>query len=380
MTSGAHHGRSLGADPSSDYARFVRWLLAAVAIAVVALLAALWWLDPTSVTGRTTRFSVVANGGVRQAKLDLMERLPAPPDVLILGSSRSMQLDPADVTDLTGGTAFNGAVSGGTSKDMYLYARYAEQLWGDDYPHLVLGVVTDVLRPSGTAGLDPRLKRFLPRDQQDRDALEVADELLRVQTLDAAQRALRHVVPRDGAGSLLDPTGGTENVDAGLATTGRQKNNRLDLLEPDGMTARVTDDQDTGTLQQRIDRQMQEYLANSFAQGDTFTGTSTSGVYYLRRTIQIANSHGDVPVLWVTPFNPAARTRLPAAYAERDAAFRDAIRTLQGDDDLKFTFVSATDDLASFGGVPADFHDGIHMMPANTRRVLEYLQREGLLE
>lgn len=168
-------------------------------------------------------------------------------------------------------------------------------------------------------------------------------------------------------------------MDAGLATQGKQKNNRLDLLEPDGMTAKVTDDDQGGTLQQRIDRQMQEYLANSFAPGDTFAGTTPAGLMYLRRTIELANAHGDEPTLWVTPFQPDAHDQLPAAYAARDRAFRDAIRQWQDDDDLRFTFVDL-DDLATFDGDPRAFHDGIHMTPANTRRVLAYLQRRGLLE
>lgn len=149
--------------------RYVRWLLATLLLGCVTLIAVLWWLDPISVTGRQTRFSVVENGGVRQAKLDLMEELPAAPDVLVLGSSRSMKLDPAEIERVSGSTAFNGAVSGGTSRDMYLYARYAEQLWGgggagaDQYPHLVIGVVNDVLRFSGTAVLDPRFRSALGR-------------------------------------------------------------------------------------------------------------------------------------------------------------------------------------------------------------------------
>lgn len=367
----------LTADTDLAHARFVRWLLATIAAAMAALLLALWWLDPISVTGRQTRFSVVENGGVRQAKLDLMERLDAAPDVLVLGSSRSMQLDPADIEEIAGLTAFNGAVSGGTSKDMYLYARYADELWGDEFPHLVLGVVNDVLRPGGTAGFDPRLKRFLPRDEQDREPLEVADELLQVSTLRAAVRATRHVVPRDGATSLLDPTGGADRVDAGLANVGRQKNNRLDLLDARGMSQPGRDASD-GTLTSRIDRQMQEYLTASFAEGDAFDGVDARGLQLLRQTIELANSRGDVPTLWTTPFHPDAFAMLPAEHAERDRAFRAAIASLEDDPRLRFEFVEL-DDLDSFGGDPDGFHDGIHMSVANTKRVIVHLHERGLL-
>lgn len=365
-------------DVHPDHARFVRWLLLLVFAVVVVMLAALWWLDPISVTGRQTRFSIVENGGIRQAKLDLMEELPAAPDVLVLGSSRSMQLDPADVERISGASAFNGAVSGGTSEDAYLYARYAADLWADEpegYPHLVIGVVNDVLRDSGTAALDPRLRRYLPRARRTRPPLEAATELLQLRTVQAALRAVRHVVPRDGIGSIADPTGGADRVDAGLAREGRQKNNRRDLLDARGMSPA---DEEEGTLAQRIERQMDQYLRAAFAEGDAFDGVDERGLSLLRRTIALANEHGGVPTLWVTPFHPEARRRLPAEYDRRDRAFRAAIDELRGDPSLRFEFVDL-DELRTFGGEPSGFHDGIHMSTANTARVLSHLHGLGLL-
>lgn len=371
-------GELLRDSTDAAHASFVRWLLGVLAGAVVVLLALLWWLDPTSVTGRDTRFSIVVNGGIRQAKLDLMEELPEPPDVLVLGSSRSMQLDPAEITRVSGATAFNGAVSGGTSKDMYLYARYADELWGpDEYPHLVLGVVNDVLRNSGTTGLDPRLRRYLGRARTDRQPLQVAQELLQLTTLKAASRSLRHVLPRDGAGALADPTGGADQVDAGLARTGKQKNNRRDLLDARGMS-QPGPEASKGTLQSRIDSQMQEYLGATFAATDTFDGVDETGLSFLRRTIALANARGDVPTVWVTPFQPDARELLPAQYEQRDARFRGAIKELLRDPDLQFEFVDF-DDIASFDGDPAGFHDGIHMSTDNTARVIRALQERGAL-
>ncbi len=365
--------------------RFVQWLLASVLLACVGLLAVLWWLDPISVTGRQTRFSVVENGGVRQAKLDLMEELQSAPDVLVLGSSRSMKLDPAEIERITGGaTAFNGAVSGGTSQDMYLYARYAEQLWGggggtaDEYPHLVIGVVNDVLRYTGTAALDPRLRRFLPRTEQERDPLEVTEQLLQLKTLEAAARATRRVVPRDGISALLDPTGGATEVDAGLTTTGKQKGNQRENLDERGMQLFDPGADYSKPLEQRVETQMTTFVQRSYEADAAYQGVDPRGLDLLRRTIELANKHGDVPTLWTTPFQPGALDYLPEAYQDRDRAFRAAIAELQADEDLEFTFVDL-DDLESFDGDPAAFHDGIHMTVANTARVIARLHRDGAL-
>lgn len=357
--------------------RYVRWTLILIVVFCTALLGILWWLDPISVTGRSTKFSIVENGGVRQAKLDLMDELLKTPKVLILGSSRSMQLDPSDVKKISELSAFNGAVSGGTTKDSYLYARYAEKLWPNQFPHLIIGLVNDSLRNAGTAGLDPRLKAFLPKTQRKLKPFEVADELLQMKTAEAGVRSARYVIPRYGLDALLHPIKRTDHSDAGLASVGKQKNNRRDLLDARGMTRPEKNPAD-GPLSERIEEQMKSYLEATFAPDDRFTGVDELALKYLTQTISLANKHGDTPVLWITPFHPDAHAMLPTEYSKRDARFRAAIAKLKANNSLQFTFVDL-DNLGTFGGSKKDFHDGIHMTKANTYRVLRYLDKQGVL-
>jgi hypothetical protein len=364
--------------------RFVRWMLLATAGACVVLLATMWWLDPVSVTGRQTRFSVVENGGVRQAKLDLMEELPAAPDVLVLGSSRSMKLDPEDIQRISGHSAFNGGVSGGTTQDMYLYAKYADHLWGHGpkahYPHLVIGVVNDVLRFTGTAALDPRLKQYLPKQDRSRPPLDVAAALLQMKTVEGGARAVHRVVKHDGIGALLHPEEQDSGDTALLTTTGRQKGNQRENLSPRGMQLFDPGADYSKPLASRVETQMRTFVHNGYVADAAFTGVDERGLDLLRRTIQLANSHGDVPTLWVTPYQPGALKYFPKAKShDRDAKFRAALQQLKRDDPkLQFTFVDL-DDLASFGGDPDEFYDGIHMTPKNTAKVLAKLQQLGVL-
>ncbi|MCW2925976.1 MAG: hypothetical protein JWM98_3380 [Thermoleophilia bacterium] len=364
--------------------KFVRWLLVSLVIAVAALYGAMWWLDPISVTGRQTRFSVVENGGVRQAKLDLMDRLPAPPGVLVLGSSRSMKLNPVEIHKDTGEDAFNAGVSGGTAKDMYLYARYADELWGKQdatFPHLVIGVVSDVFRYSGTSSLDPRLKKFLPKSQSDSGRLEVAKELLQAKTVEGAARAVHRVVKHDGVGALLHPEQGAGKIDAELATTGKQRGNQLENLSPRGM--QLFDpgiEGDKSKLPVRVERQMRTFARGGYEADPNFTGIDARSLELFRRMIKMANSHGDVPTVWITPFQPGALKYLPKdKYEARNRTYKAALRKLLASGDVKFTFVDETEELDSFGGNPEDFHDGIHMKEANTERLLRYLDRRHLL-
>lgn len=362
---------------------FVRWLLGTIAVLVVLLLAGLWWLDPVSATGRQTRFSVVENGGVRQAKLDLMEELPAAPEILVLGSSRSMKLDPEVIEAVTGKTAFNGGVSGGTSKDVYLYARYADQLWANDgdeteFPHLVIGVMNDVLRNDGTAAFDPRLRRFLPAAQRTPAFRETVKALLQWKTLQAARRSVPTVVRRDGVDTLLDPEGKSGAVTADLATEGAQRGNKKENFSARGMQEFPPVRNEKAPIAARVEAQMTEYVARSYTADAEYTGADAVGVEMLRRTIRLANDNGDVPTLWKTPFQPSAIDFLPDSYEARNERFDEVIEELQDDEDLEFNYVDF-DDIAEFGGVASDFYDGIHMTEANTERIIRRLDELGLL-
>ncbi|MCW2949585.1 MAG: hypothetical protein JWN41_598 [Thermoleophilia bacterium] len=364
--------------------RFVTWLLAAILILVVIIFAVLWWLDPVSATGRQTRFSVVENGGVRQAKLDLMERLAAPPHVLVLGSSRSMKIDPKTIHDFTGQTAFNGGVSGGTSKDIYLYARYADQLWGVDqhrFPHLVIGVVNDVFRDAGTAGFDPRLRRFLPSADRQRKPLQVVQALLEWKTLQSAARVTPKVVHRDGYGALVHPVQKSGALNADLAVTGKQQSNQAKNFSSRGFQLFNPVRSLKTPLARRMDVQMREYVKNTYTNDPTYTGIDQTALVLMRRTIALANQNGDVPTIWVTPYHPRAAAKyLPhPEYERRNKVFLDAMHRLQADPNLHFTFVEETSDIASYGGVASEFYDGIHQMPSNLTRVMRYLHDRGLL-
>jgi hypothetical protein len=366
--------------------RYVRWSLTIIVLVTALLFAILWWLDPISVTGRQTRFSVVENGGVRQAKLDLMENLKAPPKVMVLGSSRSMKIDPASIQKLTGDTAFNAGVSGGTSKDMYLYARYAEQLWANDgnrhagFPHLVIGLMNDVLRNDSTAAFDPRLRRFLPSSQRRPGIADQAKALLQWKTMDAAQRAVRSVVPRDGVRSLIDPEGHSGAVSADLAIEGAQRGNKKENFTPQGFQLFAPVKHMEIPIHSRVRAQMKVYAENSYTADAEFTGADDIGIMFLRRTIQLANRNGDVPTLWKTPFQPWGKQFLPRdEYEARDERFEEVMRELKKDTSLQFNYYREFDDLAYYGGDPDAFYDGIHQLPSNTDKVLAKLDELGVL-
>src|SRR5262249_53428258 len=62
----------------------------------------------------------------RTVKLDLIGKLKRGPEILILGDSRGRQARPAFLQQLTGRTAFNAAVTGGSTPDAWVFTRYTD--------------------------------------------------------------------------------------------------------------------------------------------------------------------------------------------------------------------------------------------------------------
>jgi hypothetical protein len=99
----------------------------------------------------------------RAAKLDLIERLRQGPQILILGDSRGRVAGPGFIQRLTGHTAFNAAVTGGSVPDAWVFTRYT----ADRFPHqrrryiwfVSAGLATNIVDP--LVETDPRSRRYL---------------------------------------------------------------------------------------------------------------------------------------------------------------------------------------------------------------------------
>jgi hypothetical protein len=90
----------------------------------------------------------------RSVKLDLIARLKHGPEILILGDSRGRQAEPSLLRRLTGHTAFNAAVTGGSAPDAWVFTRYT----ADRFPHARRRYIFFV--SSGVTGYipDPRMQ------------------------------------------------------------------------------------------------------------------------------------------------------------------------------------------------------------------------------
>src|SRR5262245_14111195 len=79
-------------------------------------------VDPFALAG--THLVPPAAENDRAIKLTLIDRLTRSPRLLILGSSRARQAEPAYLETLTGRPGFNAAVTGGTAADAWVMTNY----------------------------------------------------------------------------------------------------------------------------------------------------------------------------------------------------------------------------------------------------------------
>jgi hypothetical protein len=142
--------------------RFVVGFLGSFLAALTAVLAFNVVVDPFALAG--TGLVPTALEPDRSIKLDLLQHLRSGPQILILGDSRGRQAEPSYVQRLTGRTAFNAAVTGGSAPEGYVCARFA----ADPFPHQARryvwftdnGLASGVVQPQ--LAQDPRARRYLP--------------------------------------------------------------------------------------------------------------------------------------------------------------------------------------------------------------------------
>ena len=136
-----------------------------VGVCLVALGFAAWaTLAGESASPPAVALSKLDIASDRMQKTDLIEKLKAPPEVIILGGSRALRFDPAYLKKRTALTGFNAAVTGARPEDAWalvslFHARFPAArfrfLWvihADEFDPKTLdpGLICDALWPASS--------------------------------------------------------------------------------------------------------------------------------------------------------------------------------------------------------------------------------------
>jgi hypothetical protein len=281
-----------------------------------------------------TRFFPVLSATDSIQKRDALVAASPQPEVLILGSSKSMRLPPGYITALTGSTAFNAASSAAVPSDMLKMLQFAFNDAGIRPKLILVGVDLEMFqngnRPTGhlPARLE-RAKAVLSIDQ-----LRESLRSLWYWERNAYPPATR-VIDRDGA--LREPAL-EKDVRRGVDVFAR------DLPSLTESYKKIWSD--FSSISQTETTSLRELLAHSRAQ---------------RARV----------IVFLTPTHPLLEQSLRHyEYESRKRQVQQMLKDLCAQEDVEYVDLSS---LASFGGDAADFYDGMHVKPHNAELMLRRL-------
>ncbi len=300
----------------------------AVAIAITFCLA-----TPAAATTPTWQLHHYREIGYdRSFKTDLVDELPEPPQLVVMGGSRCTRFEASFVTRLTGLSAMNLALSNFRPEDAWallghLYIRSPDTqvrvFWG-----ITANALTDIAFAPGLVK-DQRLSQAFPDD------------------LIASQAALLGTVPiRD----LL--------LKNRFSARGLLRWNVYDAQRANGLT---------------LDESLDRWIAH-YASGKRWTRQQTTRAKsYFEQTLALLNQHGVSPCIVLMPYHPRALAAMAhTAWRQRQDECKAYLEGLQLKYDLRLLNYTS---VSSFGGRSRYFYDGAHITVENARILMAHAVR-----
>ncbi len=331
---------------SHSQRRFLAGFLTACLGTLMAVLAFNAVIDPYALAGTGVVPTAVESD--RSIKLDLIQHLERGPQLLIMGSSRSRQAEPSYLQKLTGLSGFNAGVTGGTSADEYVFARFAADLFPHQRRHYIW--FTDIGLAGG--GVLPQLAQ----DQRARHYLRGGDRFgladmktyLSTDATKAAWRVFEKCVLASCRSHIR------------FRADGSLTHQSLHYLPEHATSLQNSVAKETAGA-----RAHHETLAQ--ARADL---TQPGRFFYFERALAFMNSRGEVPVLVLNPVYPTVLTTLNTyGFPGRQATLEMVARLHRR---FRFVFVDA-EDIRTWGGNARDWSNATHINRGNMRTLLRYV-------
>lgn len=265
----------------------------------------------------------------RPIKVCLAERLPRPPQLVILGSSRGEKVEPSLVRRLTGLDTFNASVSGGTPDDTWAYANFLHALPGAPAQRVLWFLDVESLeRSKPNPGLlaTPELAPYLLSPP--------------------------HAAPLGSPQCSLRSSPGTTYSARGF---------------------RAHDFHDAAVerhVSQR--RSLALSIAHYRSAYRRYPDLIPAAEHRFEQTVALINGWGVTPVVVLTPVHPRFRQELAVPWERMHRKVLAYLRSLPSP--LRIDLVDASS-IATFGGVPTAFYDGVHMKVQNVRLLVRHVVR-----
>jgi hypothetical protein len=272
------------------------------------------------------------------------------PDILLLGSSRAVRLDPRVVRGITGARLYNGGISTAGARELRVLTSFADLRTPGELPHLVVMLdieAFDNRRPT------PRVVDYQRRIDAAYARCRRPADCRRAWQLHA-RRLVADAVTRQRGGR---PMRQTQRDDGMLINDSLERLGARELAQ---------------LIERRIGLRIASYRAGGV---DRIYPTPRAS---FDRQLAIANARGVTPTLVLTTMHPACVRRCgPAGWNARRREVRRMLAELQRTRDFRLVDLSYA---ASWDGTASDFYDEVHLRRAGATRVVQRLARLGLLE
>jgi hypothetical protein len=326
--------------------RFVAGFLGSFLAVLATVLALNVVVDPFALAG--TGLVPTAVEPDRSIKLDLLQKLKRGPEILIMGSSRSRQAEPAYLRQLTGYTGFNAGVTGGTSADEYVFTRLAADL----FPHQKRRYIwfTDIGLAGGGVlpqlAQDPRARRYLRRGT--RFALADVKTYLSTDATKTSWRVFEKCVLASCRSHIS------------FRADGSLTNQSLHYLP-----------EHAKSLQASVAREVAGVRAHHESLTQARSDLEAPGrFFYFDRALAFMNRRGEVPVIVLNPVYPSVLATLNRyGFGGRRATLEMVAKLHRR---FRFVFIDA-EDSRKWGGKALDWSNATHINRANMRTLLRYV-------
>jgi hypothetical protein len=296
---------------------------AIAALAIIALSVCAAWPQAASASPEATRTE----------KIRLLDKADQAPQLLVLGSSRAMRVDPALLGRLTGLRGFNAAVSSGTCADTWCFLHLeADRFPAAPAPRVLWVLDVEQFRARAIHPWllsVPRLTKYIP-----------------AQFLPAAGSP-----PSAPAGLAVAPS--AHPVTQTTAYHGYRR-----VYAGDGFLRWAPDDYKAAhgwTLSNGIADSVRKYHG-IYPRG--FKAVGSMPGWFVRESISLLNQQGVRPVIVISPYQPRLLSFIAGrGWSRRHQQVLDFFASLRPSCD--FVLLDMTR-LSSFGGRPTQFYDGTH--------------------
>lgn len=290
----------------------------------------------------------------RTVKADALEALNRAPDLVVLGSSRSMRYEPTYLQRKTGLSTFNAGVNGiGGPVDMWAMTQFIHEVWPEGRPAYLWLLDVEGFVPvtiGARTANEPRLAKYVGVASAGRDPVRLTRAIVENRatmfSLATTKDSVRLVLFRDEAAARESKFRKTIRADGALRErpwTEREWKKRF----PESVERYSTLHR---TVYKELDPEAKEYF---------------------ERTLRFMNDQGSTPIIALTPINPRLLKVIgPLGWTDRHEEVVRYLRSLESK--YSFVFVDITDPTV-FGADPTQWYDGVHMTSVNTRRAIDYI-------